>query len=76
MKSARIISCRLLKSLLWEEDGQAFTEYILLLSATMVGVVGITRLAIKALDKGVLNLGLQLQKDLKTGAAPLNVWKN
>ncbi|MBY0470123.1 hypothetical protein K2X30_03070 [bacterium] len=58
-----------------QEDGQAITEYILLLSATIISAVAMARAIKNGLDEGVLSLGGQLEKDLRTGKAPLNVWK-
>ncbi len=57
-----------------EEDGQGTVEYLLILSAVVVSAVAISRTIIKTLDQGMLKLGGQLEKDLKTGRAPLYVW--
>lgn len=59
-----------------EEDGQATIEYILVLSATLVASGMLARGILNALDSGVLKLGGQLEKDLKTGRAPLSVYQN
>lgn len=59
-----------------DERGQATLEYILILSATVVGAGLMSRTIIKTLDTGILKLGGQLEKDLKTGRAPLGIWKN
>lgn len=59
-----------------EEDGQAITEYILILSACIFGATTLARGILKALDDGVLKLGGQLEKDLKSGRAPLTAWQN
>ena len=62
---------------LWrEESGQATVEYILILSAIVVGCVKFTQVILAILDKGILTLGSQLEKDLKTGRAWLGIWKN
>ncbi len=59
-----------------EDSGQATVEYILLLSFCVVLAVALTRGILGALDRGVLRLGGQLEKDLKSGRAPLGVWSN
>ena len=58
------------------ESGQAITEYIILLLFVVGVAVGMTRTILKSIDSGILRLGGQLQRDLKTGRSPLNVWKN
>ena len=59
-----------------DEDGQAVIEYVLVLSATLVAAGMLARGILNALDSGVLKLGGQLEKDLKTGRAPLSVYQN
>ena len=59
-----------------DEDGQAVIEYVLVLSATLVAAGMLARGILVALDNGVLKLGGQLEKDLKTGRAPLTVYQN
>src|SRR4051812_43581195 len=61
---------------LLEEDGQGVLEYILLLSGTVIGAGLLARGILNSLDSGVLKLGGQLEKDLKTGRAPLSVYQN
>ena len=58
------------------EDGQGTVEYLLILSASAVGTVSLTRALLNVLDTGILTLGGQLEQDLKTGRAPLSVWDN
>ena len=65
-----------MKRFIRNEEGQALTEYILILSVCVVGASALARGILKVLDQGVLKLGGQLEKDLKTGRAPLNDWKN
>jgi hypothetical protein len=67
---------RLGKTFLHDENGQGVIEYILLLSVTVIGAGMLARGILKALDSGVLKLGGQLEKDLKTGRAPLSVYQN
>jgi hypothetical protein len=62
--------------LLKEEEGQALTEYVLLLSASVGVAVALARGLVQAIDKGILFLGGQLEKDLKTGRADPGVWRN
>lgn len=64
------------KRLLAEEDGQAILEYMLILMATVVGAGLMSRKILQTVDSGILALGGQLEKDLKTGRAPLAIWKN
>lgn len=66
----------LFKRLASDQQGQAITEYILILSACVLGAAALARGILGVLDKGILRLGAQLEKDLKTGRAPVNVWKN
>lgn len=67
---------RICRSFLRDDDGQAVIEYILILSVTVIGAGMLARGILKALDSGVLKLGGQLEKDLKTGKAPLTVYQN
>jgi hypothetical protein len=62
--------------LLAEEEGQAILEYMLILMATVVGAGLISQKILQTVDSGILSLGGQLEKDLKTGRAPLDIWKN
>jgi Flp pilus assembly pilin Flp len=59
-----------------DESGQAVTEYVLILAAAVIGAASLARTLLGVLDQGILKLGGQLEKDLKTGRAPLNVWRN
>lgn len=61
---------------LQDESGQATVEYIVILSATVFGVLQLTKQIVSALDTGVLRIGAVLEQDLKTGRADLNVWQN
>lgn len=67
---------KLLESFIRDESGQGTVEYILLLSITVIGAATFARAIINSLDKAVLRVGAQLEKDLKTGRAPLSVWEN
>jgi Flp pilus assembly pilin Flp len=64
------------KKFLLDESGQGTVEYILILSATVLGAATLGRAALRALDRGSLLIGGQLEKDLKTGRVPLSVWTN
>ena len=64
------------KKFLHDESGQAITEYILLLSVCVFGASALGRGILKSLDAGILKLGGQLEKDLKSGRQALSVWKN
>lgn len=61
---------------LLNERGQGTVEYVLILSASIVAATQLMRQLIRSLDAGILHLGAQLEKDLKTGRAPLSVWEN
>ena len=66
----------LLARFLSDDSGQATLEYILILSASVLGAAAISRSIITALDRGILHLGAELEKDLRTGRIPVDVWKN
>lgn len=59
-----------------DDQGQSTTEYILLLSVVVVGSTTLLKSIINAIDTGILTLGGQLERDLKTGRAKLATWKN
>jgi hypothetical protein len=64
------------KSFAADERAQATVEYILLLSVVVAGAIAFSRRILGVLDKAILSVGGQLEKDLKTGRAPLGVWRN
>ena len=72
MNSART----LLRQFLRDESGQGLTEYVLLLSVVVVAAGAMGKALMRALDRGILTFGGQLERHLKTGRAPLSVWKN
>jgi Flp pilus assembly pilin Flp len=59
-----------------EDSGQATVEYILLLAFCALTAVAMSKGILGALDRGVLRLGGQLERDLKSGRAPLGIWSN
>jgi len=63
-------------ALVREQSGQGTVEYVLLLSMIITLTLGIAKGTRSILDQGILKLGAQLEKDLKTGRAPLSVWEN
>src|SRR4051812_42757241 len=65
---------RALGALASDDRGQATLEYILILSASVVGAAAISRTIIGALDRGILHLGAELEKDLRTGRVPVDAW--
>jgi len=65
-----------IRAFLKDDRGQATTEYILILSASVFVAVGLAKVILGTLDSGILRLGAQLEQDLKTGRAPLLVWQN
>jgi len=64
------------RRLILAEEAQGTVEYILILSVVVVGASQLMKLIIQSIDRGVLRLGGDLEKDLKTGRAPVSVWKN
>ncbi len=66
----------MLSRFLEDENGQGVVEYIVILSACVTGSVALARQILSALDTGIVRIGAQLEKDLKTGRAPLSVWQN
>ncbi len=66
----------LITNLFQDESGQGMVEYLLILSACVVGASALAKKIIQSLDQAVLRLGGELEKDLKTGRAPLSVWEN
>ncbi|MCM2276610.1 MAG: hypothetical protein NDJ89_00865 [Oligoflexia bacterium] len=62
---------------LWrDEGGQATLEYILILSFSVAAAAALSRGLLAALQKGVLSLGAQLERNLKTGRAPAGIYAN
>lgn len=59
-----------------DESGQAMVEYILIVAFSVALAAGLARTLTKSIDLAVLRIGSQLEKDLKTGRATLDVWKN
>ncbi len=61
----------------WQDEaGQGITEYILILMGAAWGAVQIYQALQSGFNQGVLTLGAELEKDLKTGRASLGVWQN
>lgn len=56
-----------------DRSGQATVEYILLLSVVVVMAVGLFTGIRAAMDRSVVYMGAELQRNLKTGRAPANV---
>lgn len=78
-RAAALLCARLragLSRLCRDEGGQGIVEYIIILSATVVGAGLISRQILRALDSGIVKLGGQLEKDLKTGRASVSIWEN
>lgn len=59
-----------------DESGQAITEYLLILSVAVATALTFSRGILKGISDGVLSLGGQLEKDLKTGRMRVEYWKN
>jgi Flp pilus assembly pilin Flp len=75
LKGGHAFACAATR-LLRDENGQGTVEYILILSVSVVAAGKISHEVLKVLDTGIKKLGGQLEKDLKTGRAPLGIWKN
>ena len=59
-----------------DESGQGVTEYVLILGVATVAAGFMMRQILRVFDLGILKLGGQLEKDLKSGRASLGSWKN
>lgn len=59
-----------------DDQGQATLEYIFILSFAVGIAVVMARVLMGQLDNKVLQLGGALEKQLKTGRAPVSIWKN
>jgi Flp pilus assembly pilin Flp len=64
------------REFLSDESGQAISEYIILLTILAVGVGALAKGILSTMKSGVLVLGGQLEKDLKTGRTTLGVYVN
>lgn len=67
---------RFLQTLYQDESGQSTLEYMVIFSASVIGATQLARQLQKAMDLGILRLGGELERDLKTGRAKLRVWSN
>jgi Flp pilus assembly pilin Flp len=67
---------RFLSRVAQDERGQTTTEYILLLTFVVAGTAALAKTVVGALNTGVLTLGAELEKDLKTGRTTISVWTN
>jgi hypothetical protein len=76
MGNRRSRNISFLSSLLKDEGGQGTVEYILILSVTVVAAGTQARGILNSIDIGIHLLGGQLEKDLKTGRAPVGIWEN
>jgi hypothetical protein len=59
-----------------DESGQALIEYVLLLAFCIVAAGALGKRLTQAIDKSVLRIAGQLEKDLKSGRSSLNTWVN
>jgi len=66
----------MMQKFLADESGQGVTEYILILGVATVAAGFMMRQLMSVFDTGILRLGGQLEKDLKSGRASLGSWKN
>lgn len=58
------------------QDGQTLIEYLLLLILVLGISITLSRNLTKALDSKVAKMGGALEKQLKTGRVPVDVWFN
>lgn len=56
------------------EEGQAVTEYILILAVALTFTVLLSRTIFRSLDRGVLSLGAQLERDLRAGRGSVDAY--
>ena len=56
--------------------GQGTVEYILILAVIVLGASQIGKRILYSFDLSVLRIGAELERDLKSGRAPLSVWSN
>ncbi|MFZ9596495.1 MAG: Flp family type IVb pilin [Bdellovibrionia bacterium] len=66
----------LLRILIRSEDGQATTEYILILALSVFGVTQLAKGILSALDSVIGVLGGHLERDLKSGRLGPGAWQN
>jgi hypothetical protein len=59
-----------------DDGGQGTLEYVLLLTFCIISASALFRRLIEMMDGGFQVFGAQLERDLKSGRSPLNVWKN
>lgn len=52
------------------------TEYIIILAFCALAASTLMRKLMSFFDGGILKIGGQLEKDLKSGRSPLNTWIN
>ena len=67
---------RLLAGYPRDDGGQAVTEYMVILALVLGGAVLLARGFVDVMDRGILKLGSQIEKDLHTGKTPANAWRN
>lgn len=67
---------KFINKLLWDEGGQAITEYILLLAIVVTLAVALMRAIIQGIDRGLVRIGSGLERILKTGRLAPSVWEN
>lgn len=65
-----------LRKFIINQEGQGTVEYLVILSASVLGAAALAQQMKSIIDRGILRLGAQIEKDLKVGRAPLNVWQN
>ena len=58
------------------EQGQSLIEYLLILSVVVLFSAQISKNFVSLLDRVVVRVGADLERDLKTGRAKLGVWSN
>ena len=58
------------------EAGQATIEYVIIMTAAVTVAITLGRSLLKVFDSGLLKLGAQVERDLKTGRGELDIWKN
>ena len=67
---------RRLKRALRSRSGQSILEYILMVVLVLGVAGGVFKLIKNGVDQGVLSIGGNLEKSLKTGRISVSIWKN
>lgn len=76
MSALSQLNRKFFRPLLADERGQAITEYLILVAATVGLTAFFAKKILAGINTGVQTLAAQLEKDLKTGRMSIGYWKN